>query len=92
MDTYEEIVAQIKKLCTSVTESNYENGVQQGRQMLVQLHDLGFGEKCVYESLLQYYNSLEDGLPRDCLGDIMDFVVGWCAPQNHIWKEDEMKG
>lgn len=91
MDTYEKIVAQIKKLCTSVTESNYENAIHQSRQMLVQLHDLGFGKKCVYESLLQYYNNLEDGLLCDCLGDIMDFVVGWCAPQNHIWKEDEMK-
>ena len=91
MDNYEEIVAQIKKLCASVTESTYENGVQQGRQMLVQLYDLGFGENCVYESLLQHYTSLEEGLPRHFLGDIMDFVVGWCAPQNHIWKVDEMK-
>ena len=92
MDTYKGIIAQMKKLCTSVTESTYEYRVQQGRQMLVQLHDLGFEENCIYESLLQHYNSLEDGLSRDCLGDIMDFVIGWCAPQNHIWKEDEMKG
>lgn len=92
MGNYKEMVAQMKKLCTSVTESTYENRVQQGCQILVQLHDMGFEENCVYKSLLQYYSSLEDGLSRDCLGDIMDFAVGWCAPQKHIWKEDEMKG
>ena len=54
---------------------------------MVKLHDLGFEKQNVYQSLIQYYNSLGDNLARDCAADILDFVVGWCCPQKCIWKE-----
>lgn len=86
MDNCEDIYAQIKMLCASVTENTYEKGVQQGYEMLVRLHDLGAEEDCVYQSLLQLDSSLDNGLSCDCLADIMDFVTGWCPPQKRIWK------
>lgn len=85
MNDSEEIFAQIKLLCLSITETTYDTGIQQGHELLVRLRDLGLEKESVYQSLLQYHNSLEAGLSRDYLADIMDFVVGWCSPQWLIW-------
>ena len=85
MNDSEEIFAQIKLLGLSITETTYDTGIQQGYELLVRLHDLGLEKESVYQSLLQYHNSLEAGLSRDYLADIMDFVVGWCSPQWLIW-------
>lgn len=85
MNDSEEIFAQIKLLCLSITETTYDTGIQQGYELLVRLRDLGLEKESVYQSLLQYHNSLEAGLSRDYLADIMDFVVGWCSPQWLIW-------
>ncbi len=83
----EEILAQIKKICLSITESSYDNGIQQGYELLIQLHDLGLEKETIYQALFQYYNGLEDGLLRDCMADMMDFIVGWCSPDKYVWKE-----
>lgn len=88
MDNSDEIFTQIKILCSSITESTYDNGIQQCYKLLIKLHDLGLEKKSVYQSLLQYHRSLEDSISRDFVADIMDFVVGWCSPQSHIWKEN----
>lgn len=84
----EEIVAKIKRISLSITECSYDNAIQQGYELLTQLHDLGKEEEIVYQLLFSYYNSLEDGLSRDYMADMMDFVVGWCSPHRYVWKED----
>ena len=42
------MIAQIKMLCLSVTENNYNAVVQKGYELLVKLHDLGFEKQNVY--------------------------------------------
>ena len=91
MDNFEEVFARIKVLCSSISESTYNNGVQQGYEMLIKLHDLGYDQDCVYQSLLQYHSGLEEGLSRDCFAEIMDFAVGWCSRQKRIWDADEIR-
>lgn len=83
----QEIVNKIEKISLSITKCSYDNGIQQGYELLIQLHDLEEKEM-VYQLLFQYYNSLEDSLSRDYMADIMDFVVGWCSPHRYVWKED----
>ncbi len=89
MENSEEIFKQIISICSSVTESTYSDGLQQGYELLLLLHDLGIEKNSVYQTLTQYYNSLEECLSRDCIADMMDFVVGWCSPQKYIWKEKQ---
>ncbi len=31
--------------------------------------------------------NVEDNLSRDYIADILDYVVGWCSPQDWIWNE-----
>lgn len=85
MNNYQELLEELYKICISITEATYESGVKQGYQLLVKLHNLGIDKDRVYQSLLSYYNSLVSDLSRNCLADIMDFIVGWCSPQNCIW-------
>lgn len=80
-----EIIIQIKMLSLSVTEENYHAVIQKGYKFLVRLHDLGAEKENVYQALFQYHNSLEDNLSRDYIADILDYIVGWCSPQNRIW-------
>lgn len=87
-EDWNELIDQLKNMCLSVTEDTYADLIQQGRAILIKLHESGFLQEQVYTPLLQYHNHLEDGLPRDFIADIMDFVVGWCAPQWHVWKDD----
>lgn len=86
MNNSENIIAQIRMLCQSVTENTYDTGIQQGFELLAKLYRLGTDKESVYQSLLQYHNNLEDNLSRDFIADILDFVTGWCSPQNYIWK------
>ena len=74
----EEIVDKIKRISLSVTEYSYDDAVQQGYKLLIQLHDLGVKEEMVYQLLASILNSLEDSLSCDYMADMMDFVVGWC--------------
>lgn len=85
MDNCQELLEELYKICIFVTEFTYENSVKQGYQLLVKLHNLGMDKESVYQSLFSYYNNLVSDLSRDCLADIMDFVVGWCSPQHCIW-------
>ncbi len=82
----ENIVAPIKMLCQSVTESTYDTEIQQDFKLLPKLYGLGTNKKSVYQLLLQYHNNLENSLSRDFIADVLDFVTGWCSPQNYIWK------
>lgn len=53
----------------------------------IKLHDLGIEKERVYQALFQYHKGLEDNLSRDCIADILDYVVGWCSTQDRIWNE-----
>lgn len=86
MDDSKEIIAQLKKLSLTVTESTYDVEIQQGYKLLLSLHDLGLEKDKVYQILFQYHNSLEDSLSRDYVADILDYIVGWCSPQYYIWE------
>lgn len=88
MNDSSQLFAQLKNMCVTITEQTYIDCIQQGYTILIRLHDLGLTQEQAYEPLLQYHNSLDDGLPQDYIADIMDFVVGWCAPQWHIWRDD----
>lgn len=87
MNGGEGIMEQIKVLCSSVTEDTYDSTVRQGHGLLERLKGLGVEKEEAYQLLLQYHNSMEDGLSRDCAADILDFIAGWCAPQMWIWKD-----
>lgn len=87
MDDNKEIITQIEMLGLSITEDTYSVMIQQGYEFLVKLHDSGMEKDSVYQTMLQYHNSLDDGLLRDYIADLMDFVVGWCSPIRWIWKE-----
>lgn len=87
MNNSEEMIAQIKMLCSSVTEDNYDVIIQQCHNLLSKLCDLGLEKKSVYRILLDYYNNLEDGISSDCVADVLDFITDWCSPQKRIWKD-----
>ena len=61
---------------------------KQGYELLLKLHDLGVDKESVYQPLLEYHGSLDDGISYDYIADILDFVVGWCSPQSRIWSID----
>lgn len=86
MNDSENIITQIKMMCQSVTEYTYDTKVQQGFELLVKLHSLGTDGECVYQALLQYHNNSVDSISHDFIADVLDFVTGWCSPQNYIWK------
>lgn len=83
-----QVICQIKQLCESATKYTYDNALRQGREYLLILRELGVGAEQVYQPLYDYYKQLEDGMIRDCVADLLDFVVGWCSPQWVIWKND----
>ncbi|MDE6625232.1 MAG: hypothetical protein K2K56_02545 [Lachnospiraceae bacterium] len=87
MNNSEEVIAQIKILCSSVTEDSYNVIIQRCHKLLSKLCDLGLERESVYQILLEYYNNLEDGITSDCVADVLDFIVGWCSPQKRIWKD-----
>lgn len=82
---HDKIISKIKELCSAVTESTYDQTILQGYNLLLTLHAMGVNQEQVYQSLLEYYNNLEDSMIRDCAGDILDFAAGWCSPQWFIW-------
>lgn len=82
----EKIINHIKELCSSVTEDTYGNIIQQSYELLESLHTMGVEKEVVYQLLLQYYNSLEESIVRDSVADLLDFIVGWCAPRKCLWK------
>lgn len=44
----EEIIAQMKRLSLSITEETYYAGVQNGYELLIELHDLGAEKESIY--------------------------------------------
>ena len=88
MNSTEEILAAIRALTLGITEDTYSAGVQQGYTLLTRLRDMGLKQEQAYQPLCQFHNSLEEGLPRDFIADLLDFVVGWCSPQSRIWEEE----
>lgn len=90
MEKYDDnpLLDSIKDLCAAVTEYNDETSIRQGYQLLVSLHDMGLKQEQVYCPLLEYHNGLEEGPAREFAADLLDFIVGWCAPGRHIWRED----
>lgn len=88
MEDHTQLLIQLEAICASVTEKTYADCVRQGYFILMKLHDFGLTQEQVYHPLLQYHNGLENELSRDCIADMMDFVVGWCAPQWYIWRSD----
>lgn len=87
MNKIDEMIYQIKVLSLSITEENYFARVQEGYRLLIKLHDLDIEKEYIHQALFQYYNSLEDNLSCDYIGDILDYVVGWCSPQYRIWNK-----
>lgn len=88
MDLGDQLFSQIEDMCSAVTKDTYAACIQQGYAILIRLHDLELTQEQVCHRLLQYHNCLGDGMAQDCIADIMDFVVGWCAPQWYIWRSD----
>lgn len=87
MNNSEDMIAQIKILCSSVTEDSYDVIIQQCHKLLSNLCDLDLERESIYHILLEYYNNLDDGITGDCVADVLDFIVGWCSPQKRIWKD-----
>lgn len=87
MNRMEEIMEQIILLSTSVTKEEYNTCLEQGYDLLEKLHELGADKDSVYQTLSGYFSSLEDGLSYDFMADVLDFVVGFCSPERHIWSD-----
>ena len=85
----EKWIEQIIRLSASVTEEKYNSYMKQSYELLVKLHDAGAEKDSVYQPLFAYLNSLEDGISYNFIADTLDFVTGWCSPQNRIWDRDE---
>lgn len=87
MNNIEEMITQIKILSSHITEDTYCVRIRQGYELLVRSHDMSLEKESVYQPLFQYHNSLDDGLSRDYIADILDYVVGWCSLQDDIWND-----
>ena len=87
MDTCTDSIAKIKALSLSFTKENYDITVKECLTLLTELHDQGMSKETVYQNLHEYYKSLDDGFNKDFIADILDFVSGWCSPQNQIWND-----
>ncbi len=88
MGSTEYITEQIKALAVSVTEKEYSTFLEQGYELLAELHESGVDKDSVYRPLFAYFNSLEDGISYNFIADILDFVSGWCSPEKRIWDKD----
>lgn len=82
----EKIINQMKELCSFVTGSTYDDDIQQNYELLKSLNNLGVEKEIVYQSFLQYHNSLEAGLAQECIAEVLDYIVGWCSPEKCVWK------
>lgn len=56
--------------------------------MLIAIHDLGISKDSVYNMFFEYYKSLEEGLSKEWLADMLDYICGWCNPEKYIWKDE----
>ena len=91
IDEFKDIIEQIKTIALSVEEHTFQKAQKQGYDLLWKMHDAGYTKDEVYQSLLSYQAVLKDGLSYDFLCDLMDYVVGWCATELQIWRDDTLK-
>ncbi len=89
MSISEKLFNQIKQLSTTVTDENYYDYDKQGYDILIKIKELGVEQEQAYNLLFKYHNSLQDGLSKDWIADMLDYVCGWCALQRYIWGNRE---
>ena len=86
MSDFEKLFMKIKQLSTAIIEENYDDYTKQGYAILTRIHDLGITQDQVYSTFFYYYNSLEEGLSKEWLADMLDYISGWCNPEKYIWR------
>lgn len=86
MSDFEKLFIKIKQLSTAIIEENYDDYTKQGYAILMKIHDLGITQDQVYSTFFHYYNSLQDGLSKEWIADMLDYISGWCNPEKYIWK------
>ena len=52
---------------------------------------MGTSKEDTYNLFFQYYDGLQDGLSKEWIGDMLDYISGWCNPEKHIWRDDSSK-
>ena len=57
--------------------------------ILSKIKDLGIEQEHTYNLLFKYHNSLEDGLSKEWIADLLDGICGWCAQHKYIWGNRE---
>ena len=87
MSDFEKLFMKIKQLSTAIIEENYDDYTKQGYAILMRIHDLGITQDQVYSKFFHYYNSLEEGLSKEWLADMLDYISGWCNPEKYIWRD-----
>ena len=88
MDDFEHLFTELKQLSNDITEANYYDYGKQGYDILVRIHDMGISKGDTYNVFLQYYDGLQDGLSKAWIGDMLDYISGWCNPEKHSWRDD----
>ena len=86
MSDFEKLFMKIKQLSTAITEENYDDYTKQGYDILVRIHDLGITQDQAYSTFFCYYNSLQEGLSKEWVADMLDYISGWCHPEKYIWR------
>lgn len=89
MSLSDKLFNQIKQLSTNITEENYYACHEQGYDILIKIKDLGIEQEQTFKLLLKYHNSLEDGLSKEWIADLLDCICGWCGPHKYIWGNRE---
>lgn len=89
MSLSDELFNQIKQLSTNITEENYYARHEQGYDILIKIKDSGMEQGQAFKLLLKYHNSLEDGLSKEWIADLLDCICGWSAPHKYIWGNRE---
>ena len=89
MSLSDKLFNQIKQLSTNITEENYYACHEQGYDILSKIKDLGIEQEHTYNLFFKYHNSLEDGLSKEWIADLLACICGWCAPHKYIWGNRE---
>lgn len=86
MSDFEKLFMKIKQLSTAIIEENYDDYTKQGYAILMRIHDLGITQDQAYSTIFYYYNSLQDGLSKEWIADMLDYISRWCNPEKYIWR------
>ena len=89
MSLSDKLFNQIEQLSTNITEENYCAYHKQGYDILIKIKGLGIEQEQAFKLLLKYHNSLEDGLSKEWIADLLDCICGWCGPYKYIWGNRE---